>query len=380
MRYYKGLGLLIILIFILTGCGSDDNGASPGNGTTPTEGSIGPEGGTVEIANKISLTIPAGALADTVDFSISTNSSPATPPGSMGFLSSAYTIEPSGTNFSSPAIISINYNEQSLGGADEDSVKICTNEGSGWSDLSGTVNKSQNLVTANISHLSDFAAMADTTSPSNEGVFAALALAATITDFDISAKAIPIRMDAISARFDSTYAPCSPIVPIQPAAVSCDEYDLVWNSEMGMFYYSDYINMSFLETGEWYTFDVTAGGGVPNFSDSIEFPTTLPYITSPAYGSNVSSSGFDIAWEASGSGEVYLIFVEMGGQGDSALFIQTANDGAYSVSEAELDGLDPGVFALTMVYENWHYINVAGIDSRSFIRARVISTTQITLQ
>ncbi len=372
--------MLLLSAMLILSCGGDDSGTNSGNGSTPVQSSIGPEGGTIEMTGKASLTVPAGALSDTVDFSIEINGSPDPPGGSMGFVSSAYTIEPTGTQFSTPAVVRINYNEQDLGGGDEDSVKIYTNDGSAWDPLSTTVNEVTNQATTEVTHLSDFAVMVDTTSSVSEGVFAALAVGRSIMVFEKSPKSIPSRMDVIVARFDSTYAPCSPITPLQANSVTCNEYTLTWQSVSNLYSYSDCMNPEFIDLGEKYRFNVVGGGAVPSLVDSIDFPTLEPYITDPSMNAILSLSGFSVTWTGTGDGEVYLILVEESGQGDSSLFIQTPNNGSYTFSAAQLSGLAAGEYGMVMVYENWDYINVAGFDSRSFIRARVINTTLIVLQ
>jgi len=159
--FWRKNALPLSAIFLLTlvwGCSSDDTGTGEDERPEPVTESIGPEGGTIGISGEVSLIIPDGVLADTVDFSIVRNTSPS-PGGDKAFASSVFTIEPSATNFSSPCSLTIEYNEAQLGAMPDDSVKVCIHNGTVWEALTTTVNKTNNTATATISHLSDYADM-----------------------------------------------------------------------------------------------------------------------------------------------------------------------------------------------------------------------------
>ncbi|MCP4704232.1 MAG: hypothetical protein GY865_06460, partial [candidate division Zixibacteria bacterium] len=118
---------------------------------------------------------------------------------------------------------------------------------------------------------------------------------------------------------------------------------------------------------------------VPSFVDTINFPVNETYVTSPSYYGNESLSGFDVTWE-SGNGSGTVLLFMMDSQNDTTVYVETDNDGAYTFNSSALSGLTAGEYGLLMIHENWDYITATGIDSRSFIRARVMNTTPFTLQ
>ncbi|MCP4567813.1 MAG: hypothetical protein GY841_09575 [FCB group bacterium] len=368
------MALLALALFVI-GCSGDDNVTDNNGDITTGENQIGPAGGTVEITGKISLNIPAGALTDTITFTINQNGSPTAPPGTRGLVSPAYTIGPAGTSFSSDATLTIVYSEASLGGADEGTIVLCGDSGSGWEDLVSTVNTGGNTVSADISHLSDFSAMVDTSSYT-EGVFARLIVSRMIVFMGYGD---PLRTDGYEALIDSAYAPCDPISPYQTLNITCEGQTLVWSSNLHFYIYPEIPDpMSpFITLGNVYDFNVAAGSGVSALSESIAFPTSEPYVTSPTYMSTVNKSGFTTNWAGSGSGVVELMIINMGG--DSAIFLETANDGSHTFSSSDLSGLIAGNYSLILNHYNRETFVATGYDSRSFIAARVMSTTLFTL-
>ena len=289
----------------------------------------------------------------------------------MKFVSPVYTIGPSGTDFNEPVGITIMYNQASCGSADENSVTVYTNEGSGWEELPTTVAAELNAAAVSVSHLSDFAAAVDTSSAA-EGVFAAMAVGRTITPYGEEL----MKIDLITARFDSSLAPCTPISPQQAASVTCNEYELSWVSELDMY---QYIGSEFIEFGGQYIFEIEGNASVPSFADTIDFPVDETYITDPESNDIKSLSGFNVTWESgTGVGNVYLFILDI--ESDTAVFVETPNDGNYTFNSTALNGLTAGYYGLLLVHENWDYITAEGIDPTSFIRARVINTVQIFLQ
>jgi len=377
VRFISGI-IIIGALFILSGCSDDDNPSGSGNPAQSGTATIGSTGGVVEIPGVISLSIPAGALATDVDFSITANSSPTAATAPMRMISSAYTITPTGTNFSSPAVLQIFYNENLIGGGEESAIVMCGDNGSGWTDLTTTVDAAHDRISASIAHLSDYVAMVDTTTSPTEGVYAKLIVGRSITYFGVGD---PIRSDMIEAAFDSVYAPCTPMQPIANANVSCDGHQLEWNGSMNVHTYPAIPDpMSpFIVLGNTYTFAVTASGDIPSLSKSITFPDDEPYVTSPIYMSSASLSGFEVSWSGgSGDGTVELILINMAG--DSSLFVETANDGSYEITSGQLSGLSAGLYSLILNHYNREAIISSGYDSRSIIAARVMSTTSFNLQ
>ena len=365
---------LCFAIFIV-GCSGDDTGT--GGGTpTPTEGSIGPDGGTLEVTGQLKLIIPPNALVDTVDFTITHNTSPVPPPGSLGMVTNCYKIEPAGTIFSVPVTLRLDYNVSSLNGSDEMSIDIYTNDGSGWDILPTSVDTAHNQVATSISHLSDFAGMADTTTVIAEGTFVKLVVGRNITYMGTT-----IKIDAFEALIDSAYAPCDPLHPISNALVTCNDDTLIWNESTRLYTYPELPNPSnpLVTLGENYTFDVSLAGAIGSLSRSITFPASEPYITYPVYMDTQSRSGFNVTWANSGSGTVEIIL--MSGQGEQILFDDAVeNNGSYYISGSTLSGLAPGQYAIMLNLYNRETITAAGYDSRSFIAARVQSQTVFFLQ
>jgi len=232
-----------------------------------------------------------------------------------------------------------------------------------------------NVAAGSTSHLSDFAAVIDTTITA-EGAFVAMAVGRAV----VNILGYQTRIDMITARFDTSYAPCNPIFPVQVNAITCNEYTLEWDSDLNSHVYQEVMdNPTFIELDGEYIFTITGNSNVPSFVDTIDYPINETYVTTPSYNSPVSLSGFDVTWESGdGSGTVMLFMMDL--QNDTTVYVETDNDGAYTFNSAALSGLTAGQYGLVMIHENWDYITASGIDPRSFIRARVMNTTPITLQ
>ncbi len=76
MKYWSFIVVSFLAVgLIFAGCSSDDKGTNSNGDDQFIEESIGSGGGTIEMTGEASLEIPAGALADTVDFTMEENSS-----------------------------------------------------------------------------------------------------------------------------------------------------------------------------------------------------------------------------------------------------------------------------------------------------------------
>ena len=209
-----------------------------------------------------------------------------------------------------------------------------------------------------------------------EGVFALLVAGRNISFFD----PMIMRTDGLYARFDSSYAPCSPLDPVYPGAVTCNQYTLAWDDITGMYKYEQVTYPTeFITPGETYTFNITGSSTVPPLSKSIVFPLCEPYVTSPAYLSDVSRSGFAVTWEGySCGGEARLVII--GASGDTTgVDVMTPNDGSYTFTSQQLSSISgpQNNCALIMILQNSDMITAPGYDPRSYIWARVINTTVI---
>jgi len=365
---------LILAVAFTIGCSDKSN--NPADTNTPlASGAIGPSGGNLIVPNKITLTIPPGALDTTINFSITLNSSPEAPAGTMGLISPCYTINPEGTTFADDAAIMITYNLTHIGGGHESSAKMYTYGQLGWEELLSVVDTSTNTVVAAIEHLSDFAVLVDTSSPA-EGVY-------VLAVFGRQMTVIPgldslMRIDMISARFDSAYAPCEPEQPLRADSVFCNEYRLNWNSSQNGFYYNQLYPMNFLYLDSLYTFRVVGNSSVPSFTKAVRFPASEPYITFPATYDTVSLSGFTATWANSGQGTVWLVMLK--DEDTTHLNFETANDGSYTFTAGQLAGFVEGDYGLIMTYANSVAVNSQGYDSRSTVIAKVVSSTVFYLR
>ncbi len=380
-RHWVVVAVSLFALTVLFGC-SGDNEENPVIFTVDdTEGVIGPAGGTIQIPGYVSLTVPPGALSDTVRFTITPCPSADPIADNVPFVSSCYSIEPSGTVFSLSAVLTMTYSDALfVGDAIEDSVRLFTHDGSHWSPLPTSISKSSNQVAAAITHLSDFVAAADTTTfvpPPADGVYAEFVVGRSIYLEEDEAE--PFRLDLIVARFDSAYAPCSPIIPLHPDSAYCNQYHLTWN-EAGRYYaYSDYVSLSFLELGGKYAFRVHGNSDVPSLIDTIGLPIKEQYVTEPANNDTVSAEGFDIFWANPGGGSLRLIIV--GEESDSLVVVEDViNNGSFSFTADYLAGLRPGEYGLILIRENRQALEAQGYDPRSQIVGKITNVTMLYIQ
>jgi|GEM_PF-2603264 len=195
--------------------------------------------------------------------------------------------------------------------------------------------------------------------------------------------------DVLSARFDSSVAPCTPYTPLQATGVNCNQYDLPWVASYSQYQYPQSAGTEFVQEGGTYVFTVTGSSAVPSMVDTIVFPDHSPCITSPLLGAVVSLSGFEVLWADSGSGEVYLSLISPDDSTDltpgdtlgvNGVFDVTANDGSYSFSSSQLTSLASGEYLLILNHFNKEFISRPGYDSRSFIVGKVTSASLVSLQ
>jgi len=209
-----------------------------------------------------------------------------------------------------------------------------------------------------------------------DGIFAGLVVGRMLTAMGDTVFAI----DELVARFDSAYAPCNPIQPLQAEEVSCNSHSLTWDNTLHLHRYTDPLYQPFIELGETYVFTVTGSSHVPALVDSIAFPSVQPYVTDPGVGDTVSLQGFDVTWTGSGSGSV--LFIIMSGEDSTGVMVSTPNDGSYTFTNGDLNPINgqAGQYVLMMIYQNSDTIDVSGYDPRSFIWARIINGTTIYME
>ncbi len=123
------------------------------NGTA-ISASIGPSGGTLTSADgRLTLTVPANAVANSTTLSIQPISNAA--PGATG---SAYRMLPDGQTFAVPVKLSFAYDDQSLRGSDPDALGVVYQNGQGfWRSLKTVQRDTVNhTLTVSTSHFSDW--------------------------------------------------------------------------------------------------------------------------------------------------------------------------------------------------------------------------------
>jgi len=377
MKKFIGFCLLFILsvAVVFPGCSGEDN---DNNGTGPEtflpSGDIGSAGGTLQITDVATLIIPPDALSSTVTVSVTQGNCSVDPFGTNIYVSPCITISPVGLVLDEIATLTIAYDENLLQGADEEDIEGYSLDVSEW-DLSSTVvHSTTNQIAIPISEFGVFSAQVDSTTPvQTDGIFCGLVIGRMIGVYS-GAKLV---MDQIDAIFDSTYAPCVPVKPVSPDSVSCDQYELLWDSNVDKFVHFFPYGVEAITEGDMYAFHVS--GGVPTLNDSIAFPECSPYITSPETNGTASLSGFDVIWIDYDCGGMVRMLL-MSGDDTTSVNFETENDGSYSFTGGQLTGLGSGVYSLIMIHQNSKTITASGYDSRSFIWGRVINTIIFELQ
>ncbi len=358
---------LTLALALAAGCGNDTT-APPADDTT--KATIGAAGGTLNRSGEASLEIPPGALSTDVDFTMDENSSPATIDTGRQFASPTFTIGPDGTQFGIPAMITIHYDEADLGGADESTVVIYTDDGAGWSPLATTVNESDNTASAEISHLSDYCA----TIPYGEaaqGVYVMLELVRAVSYVGFA------DVDIISARFDTIVDPCNVHFSLHPDSVYCNEYKLAWDSMIST-YLDQNTEPEFLVLGENYEFEVFGNEDVPDLVQAINFPTVEPTVTNIINDQVLSLDGFTMEWTDTDASDVRINIIS-GGDQLTVVSIETANDGSHTFSADDLSDLTAGTHVLDLRHYTVDFITADGYDPNSTIGAGTTNITMINL-
>lgn len=119
-----------------------------------TNASVGPSGGTLSSADgKLTITIPAGALASATDISIQTISNKA--PSGLGF---GYRLQPEGTTFSMPVELTFHYDNALLQQSPQDFLWIATQAADrSWNAmLTSELDTNAKTVTVTTTHFSDW--------------------------------------------------------------------------------------------------------------------------------------------------------------------------------------------------------------------------------
>lgn len=146
------LALLALLLFSLVACGD--------SGTGPESSMVGEQGGTASLAGgSITLSIPAGALATSVDFTADPTTSV---PSTALLLGSAYQLRPAGTAFSRLATLTLTYDPGTVpDGVRQSELRLQQVVGDGWqSTIGSTVDSAQHVVKGQIGEVGTFGVVA----------------------------------------------------------------------------------------------------------------------------------------------------------------------------------------------------------------------------
>ena len=374
MRYGKNLvwllGALVLALVLCTGCSDDDDDTTTPPADDTTEATIGATGGTIERDGEASLEIPSGALDADVDFTMDENDSPTAMVSSRETATPVFSIGPDGTQFDTPATLTLTYDEADLNGADEQDIVIYTDSGSGWNALTTTVDAGANTATAEISHLSDYVA----TIPygeAAEGVYAVLEVTRIVNYLGIVNNT-----DMITARFDTVVDPCHIHHALHPDSVSCNTYGLVWD-EMTTSYIDENLTQEFLVPGDEYTFTVDGNDEVPDLTQAVTMPSVCPYITNISQNQVVPKDGFTVEWTDTDAGTVFLGLIPQGS--DEVVEFETDNDGTHTFAAADLADLPTGTYALNLIKYNRATVTATGYDPNSIVDAGSLNVVLVNL-
>ena len=373
-KIFSFLVMGLIFSLCIFGCG-DDKGT--GGDIESATGQIGPLGGSVDIAGKVSLLVPPGALDTTIDFSITVNHDPTPMDGVIGPVSECFTIEPSGTEFLYPVALTVSYTMPQYIIGEESDIILYADHGSGWEELPTTVNDQAKYVATYLETLSDFTCGVDTSAILfADGIYARL-----IVSRVIGSGGVLVYSDTVYASLDSAYSPFYTMRPYGPLSISCNEIPLEWQAEYRWhFDTTSYELEGYLEPGETYTFNVDSLNYNPELIAGIEFPELQTYISHPrptpmgVLDTFLISSGFTTTWGAAGSGDVSLIITTPEDQGyllDTLVWKLTENDGSYTFTPDDLTGIAVGTYRLIITNRNRETITAPGYDPRSYIDGRV---------
>jgi hypothetical protein len=169
VRCKNGIALVLglILAIALSGCGRSTRDAgdtevvfAPTEVGTPqgdkATKAIGPAGGTLgSLDGRMTLTVPNGALTETIPFSIQ----PITNKAANG-IGLAYRLEPNGQTFTTPLQISVRYDEKDLEGTVPEALSIAYQDSQGaWHELKA-VDQTENTLTVAATHFTDWSFLA----------------------------------------------------------------------------------------------------------------------------------------------------------------------------------------------------------------------------
>lgn len=146
------LALLALLLSSLVACGD--------SGTGPESSTVGASGGSASLAGgSITLSVPAGALTTSVDFTADSTTSV---PSRKLLLGSAYRLGPAGTAFTRLATLTFSYDPSAVpDGVRQSELRLQKMVGDGWqSTVGSTVDSVQHVVKGQIDGVGTFGVVA----------------------------------------------------------------------------------------------------------------------------------------------------------------------------------------------------------------------------
>lgn len=327
--------LTMVALCAFVGCSDDDDDpVTPPADPTVTE-TIGATGGTLTMPDEMSLMIPAGALADDVEFVAGPAETPPALPAGYVAVSDFFDIQPSGTDFGQDALLTLFYDEGAIPQfITEDDLYIYTHDGTEWDDIKGTVDMDANSLAGDIGHLSVFVVVAPEPEQPDD----------VYLEFSIERHASggfdgPTfeAYDELGARFASN-APTKADDYLNAGTVTYGEWEMQY--AMGYYWYSNDDTPTFFEFGTNYDLVVEGSLDVTPLTLAVATMAPMPVLSNLADEDELDLEGFTLTWDGTSQGgdvEIYL-YSDSGGE----FSLTTDNDGSYTFTAQELASLTAG--------------------------------------
>ncbi|MCK4306234.1 MAG: hypothetical protein KAY24_18485, partial [Candidatus Eisenbacteria sp.] len=175
------------------------------------------------------------------------------------------------------------------------------------------------------------------------------------------------RTDMIIARFDAVVNPCSPVEPMHPDSVYCNNYGMSFDEMICAYVDENTSAFDFLNLGGTYTFHVIASAEVPALERSITMVDHEPVITNIENGDALSVQGFTVEWnDVSGDSVTVVLSICQ----EALVSKRLLNNGSVTFTADDLAGLNLGACVLTLShYERITLDDAPGYDPNSYIIA-----------
>ncbi|MDX2473307.1 MAG: proprotein convertase P-domain-containing protein [Candidatus Krumholzibacteria bacterium] len=345
MSFRSKFGLVLVAFFALAvfvGCSDDDDPVIPPAPDPTVTETIGATGGTLTMANKMELQVPAGALTADVVFVAGPNETPPVLPAGLMAVSAFFSIEPSGTDFGQDATLTLFYAEDDLPTfMPEDALALFTFDGTDWTNLGGDIDELNNTVTADVGHLSDFVV----TSPVPEDpdpVYLNFELGRFYSGDPNGAEFEGY--DYLEAAFGAFAPDKTPPGSLEAGDVSYGAWDLA--SGMGSYYYSNDELPMFLTLGSTYDLVVEGNLEVTPLTLPITVMDEAVLINNLTDDMELDLAGFSVTWDGTALGGT--VYIRLSPDGGSSVSQTLDNLGSYTFTESSLAALNPGPGMITV--------------------------------